>query len=191
MLDNQRLQQIRPMTLEGCLVRICDVIAYIGRDIEDAIVVKLIKRKDIPAEITSVLGNTNRSIIDTLVRDIIVNSYDKPYIMLSKDKFDALKLLLDFNYKNIYMNPKKMTENAKIQTMFETLFEVYLRQLDEESQKSSIYTWHLKNMNKSYLKNNSKPRIVLDYIAGMTDDFFNNQFKEYVLPRSYGYYIKK
>ena len=56
MLDNQRLQQkIRPMTLEGCLVRICDVIAYIGRDIEDAIVVKLIKRKDIPAEITSVL----------------------------------------------------------------------------------------------------------------------------------------
>ena len=111
--------------------------------------------------------------------------------MLSKDKFDALKLLLDFNYKNIYMNPKKMTENAKIQTMFETLFEVYLRQLDEESQKSSIYTWHLKNMNKSYLKNNSKPRIVLDYIAGMTDDFFNNQFKEYVLPRSYGYYIKK
>ncbi len=184
-------KKIRPMTLEGCLVRICDVIAYIGRDIEDAIVVKLIKRKDIPAEITSVLGNTNRSIIDTLVRDIIVNSYDKPYIMLSKDKFDALKLLLDFNYKNIYMNPKKMTENAKIQTMFETLFEVYLRQLDEESQKSSIYTWHLKNMNKSYLKNNSKPRIVLDYIAGMTDDFFNNQFKEYVLPRSYGYYIKK
>ena len=99
-------KKIRPMTLEGCLVRICDVIAYIGRDIEDAIVVKLIKRKDIPAEITSVLGNTNRSIIDTLVRDIIVNSYDKPYIMLSKDKFDALKLLLDFNYKNIYMNPK-------------------------------------------------------------------------------------
>ena len=59
-----------------------------------------------------------------------------------------------------------MTENAKIQTMFETLFEVYLRQLDEESQKSSIYTWHLKNMNKSYLKIIASQELCLIILLG-------------------------
>jgi len=89
------------MTLEGCLVRI---IAYIGRDIEDAITVKLIKREDIPGEVVRVLGNTNRDIINNLAKDIIENSYNRPYIMFSKDKYNALKLLLDFNYKYIYKN---------------------------------------------------------------------------------------
>jgi len=78
-------KKLRPMTLEGCLVRICDIIAYIGRDIEDAITVKLIKREDIPGEVVRVLGNTNRDIINNLAKDIIENSYNRPYIMFSKD----------------------------------------------------------------------------------------------------------
>lgn len=183
-------KKLRPMTLEGCLVRICDIMAYIGRDIEDAIAVKLIDRKDIPDEAARVLGNTNRVIIDTLARDIIENSYDKPYIMFSEDIYKALRLLLHFNYENIYKNPVKMTEDEKIERMFRDLFELYLKDLETENKESSIYKWFLNSMNEEYLDNNSKPRIVLDYIAGMTDDFFNNEFKRYVLPRSYGYCIE-
>ena len=68
-------KKIVPMTLEGCVVRICDIIAYIGRDIEDAIVVGVIQRKDLPKEITNVLGDNNSIIVDTLIKDIIVNEF--------------------------------------------------------------------------------------------------------------------
>ena len=75
-------KQIKPMTLEGCVVRLSDILAYIGRDIEDAIKVGVITRKDIPAKVTKLLGNTNSSIVDTLIKDVIINSYDKPYLRL-------------------------------------------------------------------------------------------------------------
>jgi dGTPase len=107
-------KSIRPMTLEGCVVRICDVIAYIGRDVEDAILVNLIKREDLPESVTNVLGDTNSKIIDTLAQDLIVNSYDKPYLEFSSKVYTALKKLLDFNYKNIYANPKKEDKEEKI-----------------------------------------------------------------------------
>ena len=86
------------MTLEGCVVRISDIIAYIGRDVEDAIKVKLIERKDLPVSVTSVLGDNNSTIIDRLVEDLILHSYDKPYLEFSSEKYVALKKLLEFNY---------------------------------------------------------------------------------------------
>jgi len=98
--------------------------------------------------------------------------------MFSKDKYNALKLLLDFNYKYIYKNPVKMTENEKIKRMFRELFELYLKDLETENKESSIYEWFLDNMSEEYLRSNSKPRIVLDYIAGMTDDFFNMSLRD-------------
>jgi len=90
-----------------------------------------------------------------------------------------------------YKNPVKMTENEKIKRMFRELFELYLKDLETENKESSIYEWFLDNMSEEYLRSNSKPRIVLDYIAGMTDDFFNNEFKRYVLPKSYGYCMEQ
>ena len=74
-----------PMTLEGCVVRISDIVGYIGRDIEDAIMLGILKKEELPKEITSVLGNNNREIINTIVTDIINNSLNKPYLLLSDD----------------------------------------------------------------------------------------------------------
>ena len=96
------IKTLVPMTLEGCVVRISDIIGYIGRDIEDAIKINLINRSDIPQEITSVLGNTNREIVNTITLDIINNSIDKPSINISKDVFQAIKNLKKWNYENIY-----------------------------------------------------------------------------------------
>ncbi|MDI6618096.1 MAG: HD domain-containing protein [Clostridiales bacterium] len=182
---------IVPMTLEGCVVKVSDIISYIGRDIEDAMTVRMIKREDIPKGIVKVLGNNNRDIINKLIRDIVLNSYDKPYLRFSKDVYDALNELFDFNRERIYNNPFKTKENGKIKNMFKLLFETYIKQLNEKDESSLIYGEHLKEMSDSYKENNSNARIVVDYIAGMTDSYFNRQFNDLVLPRKFGRYIKK
>ncbi len=179
-------KKIRPMTLEGCVMRISDVIAYIGRDVEDAITVKLIERAAIPNEISAILGDTNDQIINNLVIDIINNSFGKEYITFSDKVFNALVELLKFNRQNIYHNPKKQTQDNKIKFMFEYLFKEYIRDLNSCNKDSAIYKWHLNLMEDNYIQNNSPHRIVLDFIAGMTDNFFNNEYKTHMIPESFG-----
>ena len=174
---------IRAMTLEGCVVRISDVIAYIGRDIEDAITVNLIKREDIPTEIVEVLGNTNSQIIDKLVEDILINSYEKPYIEFSDRVFVALKKLLEFNYKHIYNSPKKAENEEKSTQMFIMLYQKYLK--DIEGKVGDIYNLYYSAMNEDYTKSNKCGKIVVDFMAGMTDKFFIDQFQKNFLPKIY------
>ena len=180
-------KKIYPMTLEGCVVRISDIIAYIGRDIEDAITLKLIKRKDIPEEIRKTIGDSNDKIINALVLDLIENSYDKDYLAFSEDIFKALNELRKFNYEKIYHNPKIKTQSHKIENVFKQLFEKYYQDLENGNSDSPIYQYFLKEMNDNYQNNTDKKRIVIDFIAGMTDDFFNTQYKESFVPQSYGY----
>lgn len=189
-MEENYSKNVYPMTLEGCVVRISDVIAYIGRDIEDAIIVKLIKRKDIPEGIQRTLGSKNDQIINALVLDLIENSYNKDHLSFSKNVFKSLKGLQEFNMKNIYINPKIKTENQKIENMFKQLFNKYCEALESEDARSSIYQYHLNLMNDDYYQKTDKKRIAIDYIAGMTDDFFNNQYKELFVPKSYGYFLK-
>ena len=82
-------KKILPMTLEGSVVRLSDIIAYIGRDIEDAIILGVIKREDLPVEATRILGNNNSDIVNTLTIDVIKNSIDKDYLTFSKEVFDG------------------------------------------------------------------------------------------------------
>lgn len=179
-------EKIVPMTLEGCVVRISDVIAYIGRDIEDAITLKVIKRKDIPEEVAKVLGSRNDGIINTLVLDLLENSYGNSYLSLSNDVFNALTDLLQFNNERIYKNPATNTEFPKIENMYKQLFERYCRELVDNSKGSFIYTF-THDMEDIYLNNNDDKRIVVDCLAGMTDDFFSNQYQKLFVPQSYGY----
>jgi dGTPase len=98
--------QLMPMTMEGCVVRMADTISYIGRDIEDAIRLNIIKRADIPDESVKLLGDTNGTIVYNLVTDIIENSFQKNRIAFSGEMSGALKRLKDFNLEHIYMNPQ-------------------------------------------------------------------------------------
>lgn len=174
-------KKIKPMTLEGCVVRISDVIAYIGRDLEDAITVKLIKREDIPESITKILGNKNSTIIDTLVEDLIKNSLEKPYLEFSEEIFNALKELLDFNYKNIYSNPKKEDKEEKYILMFDMLYNALLEDLKNNTGR--ISNVHLQGMNEKYLKEVSNERKVINYMAGMTDEYFLKEYELHFLPK--------
>jgi len=185
--DNSK--KIKAMTLEGCVMRISDVIAYIGRDLEDAITLGLIKRKDIPKSVSETIGNTNSQIINNFALDIINNSYGKDYIMLSDEKFNAITEFYEFSKSAIYQNPKKSTQDSKIKNMFDVLFRVYLDDLEKDNNESSILKYFLKNKDSDYRESTSKPRIVCDYIAGMTDNFFNNEFKKIMIPQSFGYKV--
>lgn len=173
------LKNIRPMTLEGCVVRVSDVIAYIGRDIEDAIRLNKIKKSDLPEGIVKVFGMTNSEIVNTIVIDIIKNSLGKNYITMSKEIYNALQTLIDFNYKNIYLKANSTEQLNKINKMFRQLFELYYEQLKNNNKKEDIYLLFLNNMSSEYLENTTPARKVLDYIAGMTDNFFIEQYDKY------------
>jgi len=175
--NKELASKLVPSTLEGCVVRISDIIGYIGRDIEDAIRLGIIKKEDLPKDIVSLLGDNNSDIINTIVLDIIENSYGKPYIKMSTPIYNAIKKLKDFNYKNIYYkaNTKEQIEGYKI--MFDTLFTHYLKCLREKNKNSIIYKDFLDTKAPEYINSNSLERIVIDYIAGMTDDYFKYQYE--------------
>ena len=173
--DKKYATNLVPMTLEACVVRISDIIAYIGRDLEDAIQIGKLKKEDIPKEIVDVLGNDNAQIINNLILDIINNSYEKPFIMLSNDKYKALNDLIKFNYENIYFKANSKDELEEYEFMFRVVFNKCLYLLENEIKDSNIYKYFLNDMSDEY-KNNSNVRIVIDYIAGMTDDYFINEY---------------
>ena len=170
--------KIRPMTMEGCVVRVSDLIAYLGRDIEDAIELGVLKPDPIPEDIKSVLGSNNKEIVNNLILDIIKNSIDKPYISFSKPVFEALSKLKKFNYKNIYYKANTDETLKKYETMFNDLFEYYLTHFDDKT--ISLHTIYLDGMTDDYKNNNKKERIVIDYMAGMTDDFIKNEYRKLV-----------
>lgn len=178
--DKNTLNNLCAMTLEGCLVRVCDVIGYIGRDLEDGIRVGLISIDDIPIDIKEVIGTNNREIINTIVCDIIDNSKDRPYIMMSDKIYSAINKLLKFNYEFIYNKSNTIEQVNRYKDMFNKLFNVYLNQLNNKDISQDIYILYLNGMSYDYITNNTNERIVIDYIAGMTDDFFLRSCDKYL-----------
>lgn len=176
--DSSYYKKLVPMTMEGCVVRISDIIAYIGRDIEDAINLGVIKESDLPKEITNILGSNNKDIINNIVLDIINNSLDKDYLKMSPSIYKSLVDLKKFNYNNIYARANSNEKIAEYKLMFETVFSGCLEQLKIGNKKALIYVNFINSMSDDYLSKNSQERIVIDYIAGMTDDYF---IKEYNL----------
>jgi dGTPase len=180
-------RSLKPMTLEGCVVRISDIIAYIGRDVEDAILLGMLERKEVPEEITSVLGDRNDRIVQTLSYDLIEQSAGKSWIRFSPDIFRALRKLMEYNYKNIYLNPDKKTEDEKIKKMFRYLYQAFLKELETEDENSYIHRWVTRKMVPEYRKETSSERIAVDYIANMTDRYFNEEFRRRVIPENFGF----
>ncbi|MDX2455221.1 deoxyguanosinetriphosphate triphosphohydrolase family protein [Desulfosarcina sp.] len=171
-----------PMTTEGCVVRMADTIAYIGRDLEDAIRLGLLDRRDIPESIARILGNTNGTIVYRLVTDVIQNSHKNRFVAFSPTISEALKALKVFNLEHIYMNPKSKVHSAAIHRLFCMLFEMRLADLVTNNRSSDIFSGFLADMSDAYIANHSNPEIVRDYIAGMTDRYFLHQFPEHLRP---------
>lgn len=178
--DRSIIKKLRPMTLEGCVVRISDLIAYLGRDIEDAMRLNIIGFNDIPDSVKKHLGGSNREIVNTIIKDVIENSLGKDYIKLSDGVYKAIVELKDFNYKNIYALAYTKEEREKLEIILNTLFNKYMEDIRNNNQDSNIVKSYLYNMSEEYKNNNSKERLVIDYIAGMTDDYCVNEYNKYV-----------
>ncbi|OGE83744.1 MAG: dGTP triphosphohydrolase [Candidatus Delongbacteria bacterium GWF2_40_14] len=171
-----------PMTLEGCVIRMSDTIAYIGTDIEDAIHLGLLSRSDIPQNVSNILGKNNSSIIDTLVKDIIVNSWNKNHLEFSKKTADALRELKQFNYRAIYLNDKLKPERRKIEKGFNILFESFSEDIETGNRNSDIYRHFLDQKNEEYMSRTKNAEKVRDFIASMTDRYFKYQLEKITIP---------
>lgn len=184
-------KKLKPFTMEGCVVRVSDVIGYIGRDLEDAITVNLITREDIPSFVTHTLGNNNRDIINTLIIDLLNNSYGNNYLSFSKNILTALHELQKFSVERIYQDPRKISQNDKIKNMFFLTFNQCLEHLKSGEVQTPIYKELLSKMPYQYIADTNPARIVVDYIAGMTDDYIQEHFHELFVPKSFGKQIEK
>lgn len=175
--DKMQVVNLKPMTLEGCVVRVSDLLAYLGRDIDDAVRLHKMRRDEIPDNIAKVLGTTTKDIVNTCIMDIVNNSYGKNYILFSDEVFKAIEALKKFNYEHIYNKSESAKGKDKLESMFNKLFRVYLNDLKIYNEESPIISSFLKNMSKEYVNNNSHERIVIDYIAGMTDEYFITEYE--------------
>jgi dGTPase len=175
-----------PMSLEGCVVRLSDTIAYLGRDIEDAIELELVGRQEIPARCGRLLGTSNGTIVYTLVSDLIRHSAHvrgmesagdagSDYIAFSPEAAEAMLELKKFNYERIYRNPAFKPDYDRIHACYEQLFAHYLEQAEQDRAAGRAGRSFLQTMKTEYLANNPPAAIVRDYIAGMTDDYFLRQ----------------
>lgn len=184
-------EDIFPMTMEGCVVRIADVIAYLGRDLKDAIEVNLLSEKlpDFPENCRKLFKyksgkDINWIILDTLIKDVINNSFNKDALFFSDDVSNCIRDCKEFNNNHIYHNPLLLKEKKKIDIMYTMLFNKFLIDYNEQNMNSLIYP-DMINLNwiSSEYKENAKPaEIVRDYIAGMTDRYFERVFNGTTIP---------
>jgi dGTPase len=177
-----------PMTLEGCVVKFSDTIAYIGRDVQDAREVGLIGHTTpLPEECREILGDSNREIINTLIYDLLENSdtEDGGYISYSPEVEKALISLRTFSKIHIYNNKKLTSEREKVRQMYATLFATYLNDLEKELKDTKIFTDFIDTswISQNYLASATLPELVRDFIAGMTDRYFAKRYEECVIPR--------
>jgi len=194
-LDNIINRKSIASSYEGCIVRFADKIAYLGRDIEDALIADFISINDIPQDIRDEVGTTNGQIIDMLIKDLIENSKGKSKIGFSDNLFEKLKILKNFNYRYIYNHPtilhyRKMGEQI-LKELFDYLLELYSNNgyYYERYDNSHIilnqrFGRYLEKMKEFYNQNNNTPKqIVCDYIAGMTDFFALEAIKQIKIPQ--------
>lgn len=180
--DQNNIASLRPSTLEGCVVRVSDMIAYIGKDRQDALEMGVIDSLNMFD--SDVIGVNNAAIINNITVDIVNNSYGKDKISMSREVFDDLKHAKRQNYEVIYANEGLRQDNSnEVEDMFVKMYDHLLADLMSGDEQTSIYRHHIKQLaNKSrtidpakYLEQDPN-RIVVDYMASMTDKYFTNLY---------------
>lgn len=172
---------LAPASLEGCLVKMCDSVSYLAKDIEDAIQLGIIKRQDIPK--TS-LGCYNHEIVQNAARDMLEVSLNMPYVGFSDEVFEGLKALRAFNFERIYTYPGLKPESQKIKSAYKQLFELIYDDFIKNGSKSHLHKNFLHSKSKAYIQETEDVQSVVDYIAGMTDRYFVSCLEQFVIPQT-------
>ena len=162
----------KPFTAEGKLVRICDKVAYINHDIEDAVRAGLLKLNSLPRNFTNIFGNKYSERINSMVLALINNSKGSD-ISMGEELTEIFKEIHKFMYNNVYLDKKSVSEEEKVPFVIVSLFNYFKDNVD----KMPLYI-------KQVAENEGKDRAICDYIAGMTDTFATNLFKDIFIPKS-------
>ena len=165
-----------PSTLEGQIVRFCDKIAYINHDIDDAERAGILSEEDIPKTYREILGGSTRDRLNTLIHDVIYSSLDRADIRMSPEIEKAMMELRKFMFDHVYLNSVAKTEEGKVGRMITMLYQYYEKHVDEMPQE---YIDLIKK------KGQPEPRVVCDYISGMTDQYSISKFQELFVPQSW------
>ena len=168
-----------PSTLEGKIVRLCDKIAYINHDIDDAIRGQIIGEQDIPKEYTDILGHSLDERLNTMIHDIVSNSENKNDIIMSPEIETAMKQLREFMFRSVYLNKKAKSQEEQAERLLEQLFHYYIEHLEQLPEEFYIRMEQIKE---------PPYQVVCDYIAGMTDRYAVTKFKELMIPSAWSVY---
>lgn len=165
-----------PSTLEGQIVRFCDKIAYINHDIDDAERAGILSEEDIPRTYREILGGSTRDRLNTLIHDVIYSSLDRADIRMSPGIEEAMMELRKFMFDHVYLNSVAKTEEGKVSRMITMLYQYYEKHVNEMPQE------YIDLIEK---KGQPEPRVVCDYISGMTDQYSISKFRELFVPQSW------
>lgn len=184
-MDEDGDRKLIPSTLEGCLVRICDMIAYLGKDRQDAVRAHLIGSEADFSE--SAIGRTNAEVINNLEVNLIENSYGKPYLMLDDEHFCAMKQLKEENYARIYRmeSVQKQVRDSVIPMMQEMYMHIY-QDAVSHNESSCLYRHHIATVLEKQrwypteipYAESDPDDLTMDFIAAMTDDYFVDYYAE-------------
>jgi dGTPase len=195
-LESIESRQTAPLTYEACVVRVADKIAYLGRDIEDAITAGLIQARDVPHRLKKSLGQTNGEIIDTLVMDVIHTSQHTDAISFSEEKYELICQLKDFNYQNIYNHEHILKSDSSIRFLLEHLYTHLIHSFQQCGEDFRLYSqsgyqadndfgWYYRKRVDLY-RDSDRERCVSDFVAGMTDSYALESARELLFPRAVG-----
>ncbi len=202
--------QSRPATLEGCVVRWADKVAYLGRDLEDAIEAEIVlSESDLPPNVRRTLGisdkqTINKQIINTLVNELHSrSSVEEDRLAVGDDVHGALNELYAFSMERVYKSPQVMRHFVQVKRAVNVMFEFLLKQLkdcqgdierlahsgtscrekDESGSAMGVFVEFLRDDIGNW-QGERPEQLVIDFIAGMTDSFFNEAFSQFFLPKS-------
>ena len=167
-----------PCTLEGKVVQLADKIAYINHDIDDAIRGKVLSPDELPKACLNVLGYTSGARLSGIIQDIVHESDGKNCIMMSDKVREAFYDMREFLFKHVYVGSVAKEQEGKAQRVIKELYHYYIEKL--------------KNLPDGYRRRlnmgDSKEQVVCDYIAGMTDRYAINAYRDLFFPKSWHIY---
>lgn len=163
---------VMPCTLEGCVVRLSDRIAYLNHDIQDAVGAGILQNEDIPSSCLETLGHTHGQRIDTLIRDCVKESFDSDTIAMSDEIGGAMMELRTFMFSHVYNNTSDLEMDRRARHVIDHLFAYYMQ--------------HTELLPKTYARQRDRfgiQQAVADYVAGMTDRYAIADFERAFVPR--------
>ena len=154
-------------TLEGEVVKISDMVAYINHDIGDAVRAGILTEKDLPHDAVEVLGNAHSVRINTMVTDIVQSSWDvrvnviikeRPAIKMSPAVLAAADKLNDFLFERVYTPNMESADAANAKNVVILLWKYFSKHSNKLPEEYRLHA-------------DTTERGVVDYIAGMTDQY--------------------